>query len=69
MRDVVFVNLIIDKYQFLDIHMAIRKQPTWIMVVNDSLGFSSLVSPQIPMILESSAQLAIILFSDSGEAV
>lgn len=39
------------------------------MVVNDSFGFSSLVSPQIPIMLESSAQLAIIRFKDSGVTV
>lgn len=42
---------------------------TWIIVVKDSLGFSSLVSPQMPMMLESSAQLAIIRFKDSGVTV
>jgi hypothetical protein len=39
------------------------------MVVRDSRSFSSLVSPQIPMIFESSAVHEIIRLSDSGVTV
>lgn len=45
------------------------KRLTWIMVVNDSRSFSNLVSPQIPIISESSDVHAIIRFSESGSTV
>lgn len=41
----------------------------WIMVVKDSRSFASLVSPQIPIMVESSEVHAISRFSESGMTV
>ena len=43
--------------------------PTWIIVHHEPSSLSSLVSPQIPMILESSAAHATSLFKESGVTV
>jgi hypothetical protein len=60
-RDVVFVDLkMSDGLTFV---------LTWIIVVSDSRSFSSLVSPQMPIILESSDAQEIIRFSESGMTV
>lgn len=42
---------------------------TWIMVHQEPSGFSNFVSPQIPMILESSATDATRRFTESGVTV
>ena len=64
MRDKVFVYL----------HVSWRRDArcgwrTWIMVVRDSRSLASLVSPQIPMIVESSEVHAISRLSESGMTV